>query len=162
MKKNFTALILLFVFIFSLTACSFGSITGDYSVVAERLRGCGYNVVDLETPYEYEVLSCLYANMDGKQEEIYVIYCSTTAMANKVHEYVKNKHNNEKSELEMKAKILEYAYKTADIDDASKVEHYENYLQVKEELKKYNKYSYGRNYNMVWYGTKQTIKNSKG
>lgn len=159
MKKKIIALVLLLACIVSLSACASKTIEGDYADVKKRLQQSGYNVIDLETPYEYEILSCMHAFMDvdGKIEEVYVIYCSTATMANKVYEYVENKYNYEKSELEMKEKILKYAYNTADIGSESKVEHYSNYLEVKEQLKRYDRYSFGRNVNMVWYGTKQAI-----
>lgn len=162
MEKRIVALILFLVCIFSLAACKPKTVDGDYSVVVDKLRESGYSVIDLETPYEYEILSCLHAEADinGQHEELYVIYCANASMANKVYEYVKNKYNHEKSELEMEEKILEYAYKNADINSESKVEHYSHYLEVKEKLKKYDRYSYGRNVNMVWYGTNKAIEDS--
>lgn len=164
MKKRLVAFVLILACIFALSACASQNINGDYSDVRQNLIDQGYNVVDLETPYQYEILSCLHATMyvDGELEEVYVIYCSSSGMANSVYEYVKNKYNHEKSELEMKEKILEYGYKTADIDSEAKVEHYSNYLSVKEQLERYDRYSYGRNVNMVWYGTKQAIADTNG
>jgi hypothetical protein len=155
--KRIIAFVMVLVCIFALASCSISDIKYDHQIAKSKLQKCGYTIDSYNPDYETGIIGYIHAeNSDG--EEIYLVYCSNTAIARSTYKYVKKMHAANIAELQMEMKMLDYSiHEDSDIDTNAKGEYYKEYLEAEEDLEKYKQYECGVYSNLVWYGTKKAI-----
>ena len=160
--KRIIAFVMVLVCIFVFASCSASAIKYDHQVAKSKLQKAGYNISNYEPNYESGVIGYLHAtNTQG--EEIYLVYCSSTAIARSTYKYVKNLHKAKIAEIQMEMKMLDYSInEDGDVDSSTKGGYYTSYLNKEEDLDKLQQYEYGVYSNLVWYGTKQAVEDING
>ena len=162
MKKKITALILLFVCIFSISSCK--KIVPAYNAeeLETVLENQGYEIVkDVEEVVKEGVTGYLYAVNQETDDEIYYIYCEDASSARSLYNYIKSKQEAKIAELKMEIDRINFALDAEEVSAAEKGDYYERLILRSEELEEVENYGIGRGVNIVWFGTKQAIKDIK-
>ncbi len=130
--------------------------------VVDTLTRRGY-VVDEVAENEYKgVMGYLHATDSDADNEVYIIYCANPKIARTIYVYIKRMHKADIAKLKMNMERIDYAINRAeDLESEAKGKYYAQYVEMEEELESYKKYRYGHYSNVVWYGTKQAIEDTK-
>ena len=153
--KKILSIILIVVCLFSLSSCAIiPAYDGD-----ELKRILETNGYEIEEGYDVDhqgVEGYIYAHK--ADDELYYIYCKDFATTRAIHKYIKGDLDIKIADLKIQIKEVEWKLEYSDASAVEKGVYYSEYILLKEELAEVQKYGYGRGINVVWYGTKQAIK----
>ena len=163
--KKIVALVLILASVLAISSCH-KKILPAYNSdkLITILEAHGYEIMeDVEEEQVKEgVTGYIYAVNLETGDEIYYIYCENVSSTNSLYDYIDSKQKAKISELKMEIDKIEYAlYKAEDVSAAEKGDYYEQFILKSEALEEAKKYGCGRGLNVVWYGTKQAIKDIK-
>lgn len=157
MKKKLVALILLLSCVFSFASCSMLPIYNSPELT-RILRDKGYEITDVDEEVQEGIVGYIYGYNEETDDEIYYIYCENFKSAKSIYDYISSKQKAKVAEIKMEIDKVEYAlYKSEGMSASELGDYYERYIELSEELKEAEKYTSGRGFNLVWYGTKQAI-----
>ena len=158
MMKKLIALVFIISVILSLASCA---VVPAYnaSKLIPILKSNGYELTEVNSEVQDGVVGYFYAYNPDTKDELYYIYCKNFHSANSMYNYINSKQKAKVAELKMEIDRLEnLLYKSEGISAAEKGDYYEEYILKTEELDKAKKYDCGYGVNIVWYGTKQAIR----
>lgn len=156
--KKIISLLLLFACALGMASCSLVS-AYDSSELISVLENKGYEITDVDQTLQEGIVGHIYASKADTGDELYYVYCSDVDTATSLYEYVKAAHKVRMAELNLEIEKIEYALNKAEgLSVAEKGDYYEKYVVKTEELELVSSYTYGRAVNIVWYGTKDAIK----
>lgn len=161
--KRIIALALLFVCIFSLASCSYVPEL-DINNAKKTLRYLEYDVkvVNGDELLSSGIIKYVYGVNAKKDDEIYIIYCENSKIARSVYDYVKKAHDAKIAEVELEIDMIKFSIDHEENLTSYKKSYYTNLLSEKMSLlSDYESYVYGWYTDVVWYGTKDAISDSK-
>ena len=163
--KKIVSLILLFVCLFSLSSCAI--IPAYDGVDLERiLINNGYEIEDVNDTEHTGVAGYItehtgvagYIYASNGDEELYYIYCKDFATTKAIYKYIKGNIDIKTSDLKTQIKEVELKLEYSGASASDKGKYYEEYILLTEELAEVQNYGCGHGLNVVWFGTKQAIK----
>lgn len=155
--KRTIALLLLVVTVFTISSCAIVP-AYNYSDLEIILVDKGYTLSDKEGNAREGITGYVYGSRIETGDEIYYIYCESFGSAQSIYSYINNQRKAKISEIKMEIERVEYALnKSEGVSAAEKGDYYEEYVNLQEKLDEAERYSCGRGFNVVWYGTKQAI-----
>ena len=153
--KKIVSLILFFVCLFSLSSCAI--IPAYDGVDLERiLINNGYEIEDVNDTEHTGVAGYIYAHK--ADDELYYIYCKDFATTKAIYKYIKGNLDIKASDLTTQIKDIELKLEYSDASASEKGKYYEEYILLTEELAEVQNYGCGHGLNVVWFGTRQAIK----
>ena len=137
----------------------------DIDDAEDNLKDEGYSVSANDDPSDPMYKATLTASKDD--EYLRIVWFDSAAVAKLYYQSLQLEEKYEKEELELQIKTLKKVIKLYDDEYKSdELDELEDELKDLEkelkDLKKGDSYVYGRSGKMVWYGTKDAIKDSKG
>ena len=156
--KKIISLLMIFVLVFSMASCALVP-AYDSDVLVDILENNGYATNDVDEEVQEGITGYIYAYKEETGDEIYYIYCENVNTARTVYSYINSKRTAKINEIKMEIEKIEYAlYKSEGVSAAEKGNYYEQLVLRTEELEEVQNYSCGHGLNIVWYGTKQAIR----
>ena len=155
--KKIIALILILTCLFSLSSCAVVP-AYNYVDLVIILEKQGYET-SYEGHSEYEGIDgYLYAYNSETGDELYYVYCNSFSMSNTIYEYIKSSREMDISSLKMEFIQNVYAILFGYTTAAEKGDDFENIVHIVWNYVEIQEYGYGHVANVVWFGTKQAIK----
>ena len=156
--KKIISLILALVCLMSLSSCAIVPVYDSVDLI-KILENNGYEIEDVNEPDHKGVVGYIYAHK--VDDELYYIYCKDFATTKAIYKYIKSDLDIKIADLKAQIKEAEWKLEHSDASATEKGVYYAEHILLKEELAEVQNYGCGRGINVVWYGTKQAIKDIK-
>lgn len=153
--KKILSIILIVACLFSLSSCAIiPAYDGDD--LKRILRRNGYEIEEKYDVDHQGVAGYIYAR--NGSEMLYYIYCNDYFTTKTIYKGTCSELDVWVSELQIEIKEMEAKLNSPDISASEKGKCYERYLILKDELERAQNFGCGHGINVVWFGTKQAIK----